>query len=175
MTELSDPSATGAARPLVVSESLHGTALGSGPTVLLIHGTAPAIWGELPAALAAEHCVVAYDRRAFGASGSEPPVDGLSTHAEDAAAMIRAVGAPAIIVGWSIGGVIPLELAARYPHLVERLVLPDARLHAKRPPRPAMVSAILRATLLARIGRERAGAGAFLNWAFSRRDGGSDL
>src|SRR4051812_48535809 len=175
MTELSDPSATAAARPLVVSDSLRGTALGCGPTVVLIHGTAPAIWGELPAALAAEHCVVAYDRRSFGASRSEPPARGLSTHAEDAAVMIQAVGAPAIIVGWSIGGVIALELAARYPNLVQRLVLLDPPLHAKRHPRPAMVSAILRATLLARIGRERAGARAFLRWALSRRDGGSDL
>jgi pimeloyl-ACP methyl ester carboxylesterase len=178
MPELTDPSAVGAARPLAVSMpdgSLHGTAHGSGPTVLLIHGTAPAIWGDLPAALAAEHRVVAYDRRSFGASRGEPPAGGLSAHAEDAAAMIEAVGGPALVVGWSIGGVIALELAARHPKLVERLVLLEPPLHAKRHPRPAMVSAILRATLLGRIGRERAGARAFLRWALSRRDGGSDL
>jgi pimeloyl-ACP methyl ester carboxylesterase len=178
MTELTDPSAIGAARPLAVSTSdgsLHGTAHGRGPTVLLIHGTAPAIWGDLPAALAAEHRVVAYHRRSFGASPGEPPRGGLSTHADDAAAMIEAVGAPAIVVGWSIGGVIALELAARHPKLVERLVLLEPPLHGKRHPRPAMVSAILRATLLGRIGRHRAGAHAFLRWALGRRHGGSDF
>lgn len=176
--ELTNPPAIGAPRPREVSTLdalLRGTVHGSGRTVLLIHGTAPAIWGDLPAALGAEHRVVAYDRRSFGASGGEPPAGGLSTHARDAAAMIQAVGAPAIVVGWSIGGVIALELAARYPNLVERLVLLEPPLHAKRHPRPAMVSAILRATLLGRIGRERAGARTFLRWALGRRAGGSDL
>jgi pimeloyl-ACP methyl ester carboxylesterase len=143
--------------------------------VLLVHGTAPAIWGGLPAALGPGHRVVAYDRRSFGASRGEPVADGLSSHAADAAAMIEAVGAPAIVVGWSIGGVIALELAARYQEVVERLVLLEPPLHAKRHPRPAMISAILRATLLGHIGREQAGARAFLRWALSRRGGGSDI
>ena len=148
---------------------------GSGPPVLLVHGTAPALWGGLIADLSRDHRVISYDRRSFGIDGAAPPAS-LSIHASDGAALLRVeAGAPAVVVGWSIGGVIAIELAARHPDLVAGIVLLDAPLHAKRHPRPAMVSAIARATVLARLGREYAGARAFLRWALSRRSGIPDL
>lgn len=150
-------------------------AVGSGPPVLLIHGTAPSLWGGLVAALSADHRVLRYDRRSFGGTGAEPP-GRLTAHAGDAAALLRAhAKAPAVVVGWSIGGVIALELAACAPELVAGVVALDPPLHIKRHPRPAMVSAIARARILAAAGRDASGARAFLRWALSRRSGGSDL
>lgn len=147
---------------------------GDGALVLLIHGTAPAAWGELPARLSADRRVAEYHRRSFGAARSVA-ADGLSQHASDAAAVIAALGGPAVVVGWSIGGVIALELAARYPELVAGLVLIEPPLHAKRHPRAGMLAAIAGATILGKLGRSEAGARRFLGWALGRRDGGSDL
>lgn len=133
--------------------------------VLLIHGTAPATWGEVPARLAA-HRVIAYDRRGFEGG---PLAHDLSEHARDAADRIGVV--PAVVVGWSIGGVIALELACRRPDLVRALVLLEPPFRAKRRPRPAMVRAIAGATVLGKRGRPQDGAERFLRWAMARRDG----
>jgi lipase len=66
--------------------------------------------------------VLAPDLLGHGSSPYEPPWD-LATHA---AAVVEAVGAePAYVVGHSFGGRIALELAARAPKLVPRLVLLD--------------------------------------------------
>ncbi len=137
--------------------------------VLLIHGTAPAAWGELPDRLAA-HRVIAHDRRGFDGG---PPARDLSEHARDAADLIGP--APAVVVGWSIGGVIALELACRHPELVSALVLIEPPFRAKRRPRPAMLRAIGGATVLGKRGRPQDGAERFLRWALARRDGSSDL
>jgi pimeloyl-ACP methyl ester carboxylesterase len=147
---------------------------GRGPVIVLIHGSAPAVWGELPVLLAAERRVITYDRRSFGANRHLPAGD-LSGHAADAAAIVRAVGAPAMVVGWSIGGVIALELAACHPELLSGLVLIEPPLHAKRHPRPRMLSALIGAILLGKLGRPDAGARRFLRWALGRTDGGQDF
>ena len=67
---------------------------GSGPPLLLIHGTGgnADIWGETFDALAANHRVIAYDRRGFSRSVS-PPVKDLHLHSEDAAAMLTHLAA----------------------------------------------------------------------------------
>lgn len=161
-------------RVAVPGGELVGQAVGSGPPVVLIHGTAPAIWGELPALLRERNRVVTYDRRSFGASRGDRPRD-LTAHAEDAAALLRECGPPATIVGWSIGGVVALEVAAAHPDLVDGLVLLEPPLHAKRHPRPAMIAAIAGATLRGKLGRPEAGARSFGRWALGRRDGGDDL
>jgi pimeloyl-ACP methyl ester carboxylesterase len=149
--------------------------LGSGKPVLLVHGTAASVWGDVPSMLARTHRVLVYDRRSFGTS-IHPPLADLSRHASDAAAVLRTKAAlPAIVVGWSIGGVIALELALRHPELVKALVLLEPPLHAKRRPSLGMVRAILGAKVLGRWRSPRAGASAFLHWAFTRSHGGNDL
>jgi pimeloyl-ACP methyl ester carboxylesterase len=148
---------------------------GAGPPVLLIHGTAARLWGDVPGELATSARVIDYDRRSFGAS-VHPPVTDLTRHRDDAAALLDALGAtPAVVVGWSIGGVIALALALSRPDLVRALVLIEPPLHAKRRPTAAMLRAIVTAQLLGRLGRSEAGAGAFLRWAAGRRDGVDDL
>jgi len=148
---------------------------GSGPPVLLIHGTAARLWGATLDELAACGRVVAYDRRSFGAS-AHPPLSDLAPHRADAAALLRGLDlAPAVVVGWSIGGVVALDLALEHPDLVRALVLIEPPLHAKRRPSARMARAVVGAQVLGRLGRPEAGATAFLRWALRRRDGGTDL
>ncbi|MBI5104896.1 MAG: alpha/beta hydrolase [Solirubrobacterales bacterium] len=148
---------------------------GTGPPILLVHGTAARLWGGLVAALEPLGRVVEYDRRSFGASaGPTPP--SLATHREDAAALLRAIaGEPAVVVGWSMGGVISLDLAVAHPDLVRGLVLIEPPLHLKRHPAPRMLRAIAGAAVLSRVGDDWAGARVFGSWALGRRDGPGDL
>ena len=145
-------------------------AMSEAPPILLIHGTAPAAWGELPERLGSRHRVAAYDRRGFMASPHAPVAD-LRRHAEDARELLSG---PTIVVGWSIGGVIALELAVRWPELVGGLVLLEPPLRIKRHPTVGMVRAILGAKARAAVGRPEAGGERFLAWALSRRDGSED-
>lgn len=149
------------------------SSVGSGSPVLLIHGTAPPAWGVLPGLLAAEHEVITYDRRCFGGSASLAPA-GLSGHATDTTAILRALHTPATLVGWSIGGVIAIEVAVTAPDLISGMVLLEPPFHLKRHPRPRMISAIAGATLLGKTGHPTSGARRFLRWALGRRDGSTD-
>jgi pimeloyl-ACP methyl ester carboxylesterase len=149
--------------------------LGQGPPVVLVHGTAANLWGELPSLLAKRYRVISYDRRSFGQS-KHPPLADLTQHARDAATLLRELNAtPAVIVGSSIGGVIGLELALEHPDLVKGLVLLEPPLHAKRRPTLPLIRAIVSAQILARLKSPRAGAEAFLRWALGRSTGGDDL
>jgi pimeloyl-ACP methyl ester carboxylesterase len=148
---------------------------GAGTTVLLIHGTAARLWGPVADELGDAARTVDYDRRSFGAS-VHPPVTDLTRHRRDAAALLDALGAgPAVVVGWSIGGVVAIDLAIAHPELVRALVLVEPPLHAKRRPTVSMIRAIAAAQVLGRLGRPEAGAQAFLRWALGRRGGGDDL
>jgi pimeloyl-ACP methyl ester carboxylesterase len=154
---------------------LHTTIDGQGSPLLLIHGTAASIWGDLPALLAPHGTVIAYDRRGFGESPG-PPGGTLTTHAADAAALLeRHAGEPALLVGWSIGGVIALELALRRTELVRGLVLIEPPLHAKRHPRPRMLSAIAGAQVTRLLRNDETGARRFLEWALRATEGPSGL
>ena len=115
---------------------------GSGPPLLLIHGNGASvrIWGRSIEDLAAAHRVIAYDRRGFDRS-SGPPANALSDHADDAVALLRELGAePALVVGWSAGGVVALDLAARYPASVGSLVLVEAALHLVKDAAPSSLA-----------------------------------
>ncbi len=86
--------------------------------------------------LADEHEVVAPDLLGHGASPAEPPWS-----IDDHLAAIRAsVGeTPAAWIGHSFGGRLALELAAREPAVVDRLVLLDPAIHV--PPQIALFAA----------------------------------
>ncbi|MCK9901660.1 hypothetical protein CC117_24470 [Parafrankia colletiae] len=103
---------------------------GEGPTILLIHGGAEDADMLAPqaAALAASGWqAVAYDRRGTGSSTRDDwPGKGADQHADDAADLLRALGAtperPATVLGFSSGGVVALALAARHPGLVHEVI-----------------------------------------------------
>ncbi|MGH8177709.1 MAG: alpha/beta fold hydrolase [Steroidobacter sp.] len=96
---------------------------GSGPAVLLIHGWAldMDMWTPQFAALAAQCCVVAFDRRGFGQSTGEPDV---AQDVEDVLCLLAALGIErAAIVGMSQGARVALRCALRFPHAVTCMAL----------------------------------------------------
>jgi 3-oxoadipate enol-lactonase len=146
---------------------------GSGePPVLLIHGTAAALWGDLIDRLVPSHRVVDYDRRGYGASDGPSPRT-LAEHTDDVLALLDrlAIERAVVVVGWSIGGVIALDLAVREPGRVLGLVLVEPPLHVKRHPTPRLIRGVIGARLRGRRD-PRAGADRFLRWALHDRTQG---
>jgi pimeloyl-ACP methyl ester carboxylesterase len=113
---------------------------GSGPVLLCITGgpTDAGMFTDLAGRLADRYTVVTYDQRGHSRStlDDEPKDIPVAVHADDAAAILAAVGTePAYVYGNSGGGTIGLELVVRHPGLVRTLVahetflmelLPDA-------------------------------------------------
>ena len=156
-----------------VPTGLHVESQGSGPTVVLVHGTAPPAWGQLPRALARRYTSVWYARRGF------PP-----SSAAGAASLRRALERPrgAGERARPAGGD---RMEHRWGHR-RRPGHPSAG-HATRsgPPRgrpppqeaahPEPCScAVVGGRLTGRTNAEK-GASRFLGWAMSRRDGADDV
>ena len=103
------------------------TAGSDAPPVVLVHGlgTSDRWWAPTIPVLAERYRVLAPDLVGFGRSAGQPVQ--LDVAADELAAWASAVGLEsATWVGHSMGGQITIDLAARYPELVERLVLVDA-------------------------------------------------
>ncbi len=97
---------------------------GEGPPVVLVHGGTrdhAATWARVLPELARSFTVLALDRRGHGASGDAPGY-ALQREFEDVAAVVDAVGAPAAVVGHSLGALVSLEAALLTPN-VGKLVL----------------------------------------------------
>jgi pimeloyl-ACP methyl ester carboxylesterase len=108
---------------------LHVERRGSGPALLMIPGGGGdgARYSAVARHLATTHTVLTYDRR--GNAGSRPPTgppagDLLMTQqSADARAVIEASGfIHACVFGNSGGAIIALDLAARFPELVDTLI-----------------------------------------------------
>lgn len=142
---------------------IHYRDAGTGPPILLITGgTGDAdCWLDSYTALAQSNRVIAYDRRGHSRS-SGPPSSDLHLHAEDAATVLtRLDAAPATVLGWSIGGVIALDLAINHPELVHRLILIEPPLHLKKEFDFRFLAMFARVALLRRLRGDRAAADAF--------------
>jgi pimeloyl-ACP methyl ester carboxylesterase len=104
---------------------LHTVRVGSGPTVLLVHGSAAehTTWTiQLASPLKQRFTLLACDRRGTAASPL-PPGPGwqpVEAHADDLAAL---VDEPVLAVGSSFGAVCVLELARRRPELLRGMIL----------------------------------------------------
>jgi 2-hydroxymuconate-semialdehyde hydrolase len=99
---------------------------GSGPPVLLLHGSGPgttaAAWAPLIAALAPHHRVIAPDLLGFG-SGPPPQGSFRSAWTEQALGLVDSLGISSFaVVGNSAGGAIALALACARPDAVTRVV-----------------------------------------------------
>jgi pimeloyl-ACP methyl ester carboxylesterase len=101
---------------------------GSGPPVLLLHGSGPgttaAAWALLIAALAPHYRVIAPDLLGFGSSPKPEPGRSLrSAWTEQALELVDALGLESFaVVGNSAGGAIALSLACARPRTVTRIV-----------------------------------------------------
>jgi pimeloyl-ACP methyl ester carboxylesterase len=111
---------------------------GSGPPLLLIHGTGAdsSCYDELAEGLARDFRVLTYDRR--GWSRSPRPAGWVKTsieeQADDAAWLLRATGhAPALVFGSSSGGLIALALVLRNPDVVRGAILHEPSLFTALP------------------------------------------
>lgn len=106
---------------------LHYERRGEGRPLLLIQGMAGhhLMWGEsFLADLARDFDVVAFNHRGIGdSSQAEPPYE-ITDLADDAAALVQALGwAEAHVFGISLGGMVAQELAVRHPDKVRTLTL----------------------------------------------------
>jgi pimeloyl-ACP methyl ester carboxylesterase len=102
---------------------------GTEPPLLLVAGipVAAGDWSALIDALDGRR-VIAYDNRGGGTSGITPGPYTTAQLADDAAALLDALGvAEADVFGVSLGGMIAQELALRHPGRVRRLVLGGTR------------------------------------------------
>jgi pimeloyl-ACP methyl ester carboxylesterase len=114
--------------------NLYYTVRGSGPMLLILQGGAANAYGSeaLANELASDFTVVTYDRRGLSRS---TPIRAeryeIGTHADDAARLIDALSAePAFVFGSSLGALIGVELVARHPGVVRRLIAHEPGLYA---------------------------------------------
>jgi pimeloyl-ACP methyl ester carboxylesterase len=139
---------------------LHGVCRGR-PAVVCEPGLGASSvgWSRVRDSLAATTLVVTYDRSGLGASPARPGGRGVASLTEDLAHTIEAAcaGAPAVVVGHSLGATLARHLAATRPDLVAGLVLIDPIpdqwvLHHARWAAPIGKTAYIALAALARLG-----------------------
>ncbi|TWV30577.1 alpha/beta hydrolase [Streptomyces misionensis] len=122
--------------PELHSVSVNGIELnvavaGSGPAVLLLHGFPHTweVWMDVMADLSDRYQVIAPDLRGFGASGRAATGYDAESLADDAAALLTALGvSSAAVVGIDAGTPPAFLLALRRPDRVRRLVVMESLL-----------------------------------------------
>lgn len=101
--------------------TVHGPANASPVLFSAGLGGGGAYWNAQLPALASSFRAVLYDQRGIGANPGPPNAD-IAEMADDCAAILAEIG-PAHFVGHALGGLVGLELAARYPELLRSLVV----------------------------------------------------
>jgi pimeloyl-ACP methyl ester carboxylesterase len=105
---------------------LHVEVRGSGPAVLLIHagGEDAEVWRPVAERLPG-FTTVTYDRRGTLRSGRDDwPGGGSAQHADDAAALLEALGLrDAVVFGGSSAGIVALRMALRHSAIVRRALV----------------------------------------------------
>jgi pimeloyl-ACP methyl ester carboxylesterase len=101
--------------------------VGTGSPVVLIMGLGGSMDDWQPAfvaSLAADHRVVAFDNAGVGKTGALPAPLSITGMANQASALISALGlGRTAVLGWSMGGMIAQALAVLHPAQVSRLIL----------------------------------------------------
>jgi len=150
--------------------------VGEGVPILLVppSGATASTWGAAVEQLTRIGRVITYDRRGYARSPGAT-VHSVSTHTEDAAALLQHLGTPpAIVVGTSAGATIAVDLAVRHSEYVRAVVAHEAAWRATR-----HLSTYLQFATLFKIGSRALrghygdAADALLRAAYSYREGGS--
>jgi len=100
------------------------TTTGSGPPLLLVHGTTAdhTRWAPVVAGLSARYTVHAIDRRGRGESSDNLPY-AFGREIEDISAVLGAIGPDVRVLAHSFGGLPVIEAALRDPAAVAQLLL----------------------------------------------------
>lgn len=102
--------------------------IGTGSPLVLIHGLASSmgLWAWLDQSQLQGVQIISYDLRGHGASERPVGAHTLAKHVADLVGLLAALGIEkATIAGFSLGGMIAIELAASHPELVTGLALLD--------------------------------------------------
>src|SRR6185503_7254618 len=106
---------------------MHYVDVGTGPTVLLVHGTPTwsYLWRDLVADLSTDHRVIAMDHIGFGLSDKPAEWDYTpEAHARNVERLAAALGLEDVtLVVHDFGGPIGLALALDHPETVSRIVV----------------------------------------------------
>jgi pimeloyl-ACP methyl ester carboxylesterase len=104
---------------------IHWEEQGEGPLVVFATQFfgAPGVFSGLIDDLSVDHRVVTYDMRGCGQSTREGPYN-VDTDAGDLAALIEALGEPALVIGVGDGCNRATKVAAEHPQLVNAIVTP---------------------------------------------------
>jgi pimeloyl-ACP methyl ester carboxylesterase len=165
--------------------SLRYDRAGAGPAVLLVHGWTfnRTVWERQVVALRDRHTVITADLRGHGESSHPRTGYGVGTMAGDLEHLVRALGVPRIaVVGWSMGGLVALDLAQRLGERASALGLVcttagglvDPKNKAGRPKEAAEWKAAIEADFRAFARRlapqlfRQGAASPFLAWAVSQ-------
>lgn len=116
---------------------------GAGSTLLFLHGIGGNArnWEAQLDHFADRYQACAWDARGYGESGGA--VERFEQFTDAAAAVIDALGAPAHVVGLSMGGRIALDLANRYPDRLRSLTLANTSAGSAETAAPEKVAAFL--------------------------------
>jgi pimeloyl-ACP methyl ester carboxylesterase len=133
--------ATGASRFVDVDGmSVHYRDEGTGPAVVLLHGTGSSLhtWDAWASALSASHRVVRFDMPGFGLTGPQPGGDyRLETYVAFVDHVVARLGVGKFaLAGNSLGGEIAWRFAVAHPEELSALVLVDAGGYPRAGSRP---------------------------------------
>lgn len=109
---------------------------GQGPALLFVHGMCgdAEVWADQALLFTDRYRCVRYDRRGHTRSARGETTVSDALHADDAAALIAALGlAPCLIVASSGGAAIAVDVALRYGHLLRGAVFSEPPLFSLDP------------------------------------------
>ena len=130
----------------------HGDARGVPVVLASSIGSSRVMWSHQIQTLAAQRWVIAVDHRGHGASPVPPGPYEIEDLADDVIALADARGIERMdFVGLSLGGMVGMSLAARYPDRVRRLVLACTTAYLPPPELWLERAAAVRAGGMARI------------------------
>lgn len=140
MTQIASQETYRTAEVAVRGGTLHTAVWGpddpAAPVILAVHGVTAShkSWAYLAEALPQVR-IIAPDLRGRGRSNQLPAPYGMTSHAQDLAAVLEELAAgPVVVVGHSMGGFASLVLADLFPERVRSLVLVDGGLPLQVPP-----------------------------------------